>query len=86
MYPIDVKRQKDDLNTAKKQILPKSINLHSMDCMSVSFNSNPTFDYFANGDHMVRSENVFTLELKDVANDMDITITVRKPKTEYVKI
>lgn len=76
----------DHLNQHKKQLLPKSINLHAMDCISFSWEANPQFDYFANGDHMIRSENRMTFELKDVANDMEITITLRKPKTEYVTV
>jgi hypothetical protein len=76
-------KKKDNWDKAaedlKCQVLPKTINLHSMTVREIEFSSEPEFasiDGYTTD--IIRSQTVKTFVLFDVANNMEVKITLKE--------
>lgn len=68
-----------ELDKAARELLPETINLHSMIVEGFEFNSEPTFVNFgALTDHLVKEEQTTTWDLKDPINKIEVRISITK--------
>jgi hypothetical protein len=66
------------LDEMKEEGLPKSINLHSMSCVGVEYNADPTYIGEPGYQELIREDKRTTFDLIDHINGIEVRITISK--------